>query len=99
MNAQTPRCTTLRVVCAWCPGFVRGAETEPTSHGICPTCFARVSAEIDADYGDDDDDDEPEADDDDREADRCEECERSHGPHYRGPCEHGRSGIPIDFHD
>jgi hypothetical protein len=23
-------------------------------------------------------------------ASRCEECERSHGPHYRGPCEHVR---------
>ena len=24
--------------------------------------------------------------------DYCEECERSYGPHYRGPCEHTEGG-------
>jgi hypothetical protein len=24
----------------------------------------------------------------------CPECERSEGPHYRGPCEHGQPRLP-----
>lgn len=31
------------VVCAWCPGFKPGHPPELTSHGICATCFARVT--------------------------------------------------------
>lgn len=93
-DQQTPK--QLIKVCAWCPGLNPGRTPENTTHGICAQCFARVvgsepppgvemapSADV-VDHVD------PDAID-------CDECERSNGPNYRGPCVH--RGTWIDFHD
>ena len=46
-NAPVP--APLVVVCAWCPDF---DKTDPknagASHGICPTCAAKLLAQLDA---------------------------------------------------
>jgi hypothetical protein len=37
----------LRVVCAWCRLVLRdGSANAPTSHGMCPTCSARLLQEV-----------------------------------------------------
>lgn len=36
----------IRTICAWCPDFdPRDTQNDNVSHGICPTCYARVFAE------------------------------------------------------
>ena len=37
------------VICAWCPTFDPQSEANRgASHGMCPTCFARMMHELDA---------------------------------------------------
>lgn len=39
----------LRVICCFCPGWTRAdPANRGASHGICPTCSARLHAEMDA---------------------------------------------------
>lgn len=38
----------LAVICAWCPAFDPTTQAPGLSHGICPTCTARLEAELDA---------------------------------------------------
>jgi len=36
------------VVCAWCPDFDPTAQAPGRSHGLCPTCAAKLAAALDA---------------------------------------------------
>jgi hypothetical protein len=37
------------MICAWCPDFDKTAESNRgASHGLCPTCEARLHADLDA---------------------------------------------------
>ena len=39
----------VRPICAWCPTFDPTAlENKGASHGMCPSCAARLQAEMDA---------------------------------------------------
>jgi hypothetical protein len=38
----------MRIVCSWCGLVMQGGPPQPISHGMCPTCSARMSAAIDA---------------------------------------------------
>lgn len=40
---------TLRVICSWCQLLLReGSPDAKTSHGCCPSCVAKLNAELDA---------------------------------------------------
>lgn len=44
MNANTSE--NLEVICAWCPDFDRNdPRNANATHGICPTCEARIADE------------------------------------------------------
>ncbi len=44
-NASVLASSTLTVICAWCPDFDRTAPiNEGATHGICPSCQAKVEA-------------------------------------------------------
>jgi hypothetical protein len=37
------------MICAWCPSFDKTSPANKgASHGICPTCEAKLQAEMDA---------------------------------------------------
>jgi hypothetical protein len=37
------------IICSWCGRVVRPAEAgQPTTHTLCPTCYAAISEELDA---------------------------------------------------
>jgi hypothetical protein len=42
----------IPTICAWCPDFdPKDEKNAGASHGLCPTCAARVNAELDLHSG------------------------------------------------